>query len=76
MIIFIIYSPYNKSRDMKLSTFENKISFENVLPRTNLITSSVPNLKEIFKSKELYIIFIHISIKNNSIYIILTCNIL
>ena len=55
MIIIIINNPYNKFDDINIDTFEGKIKFKNFLPRINLNESSIPNIKEIFESRELYI---------------------
>ena len=55
LIIIIINNPYNKFDDINIDKFEEKIKFKNFLPRINLNESSIPNIKEIFESRELYI---------------------
>ena len=56
IIIIIINNPYNKFDDINIDTFEGKIKFKNFLPRINLNESSIPNIKEIFESRELIIL--------------------
>ena len=54
-IIAVIYITYYKYIDFQLIISNDRIKFDDILPKINLNTSEIPNIDDIFRSSELYI---------------------